>query len=447
MYCKKCGAEIKEGGKFCENCGTKVATVTYREENGIEEIKPKEVENGEVVAPKKKLLKSVMRVIGIICGVIFILGLYGIYQENTPEGKAQQAAIERVQGTIVNGYDISYGDVFNRYLDKPEWESWKIDASSAGPDDYGVCVKGKMVDPNRIYKVVFHVDDTTVELASLQADAKSYVTKEEVNQKFIEILSNVVDTAEAKSVDNTELHEKTQNNLETKVEAMTTEESAEDMKLDYIFPTDVQKEASWYSGSTGYYMIPYMEGDIPTILFASENVMATYAMAFFADMTDVKRTENGGLDCRGTIYVASNEEPIAMGEIEVIWDSMETVDFPTVKMVSGNQLTDTSMVASDYTYYGFVEEPSGAVLASREILPDSSIRLITDADVAELSEEELRIATNEIYARHGRRFKDAELQAYFDSQSWYDGTVEPSEFNEDVLSQIEKDNIKFLTGK
>lgn len=78
---------------------------------------------------------------------------------------------------------------------------------------------------------------------------------------------------------------------------------------------------------------------------------------------------------------------------------------------------------------------------------DSSKRLITDADVSGMTSEQLRIAVNEIYARHGRRFADAELQAWFNSQAWYQGTVSPENFNENVLSQVEKDNIRFLKQK
>lgn len=38
MTCKHCGAEIKEGTKFCENCGNKIETVeeTYKEPERVE---------------------------------------------------------------------------------------------------------------------------------------------------------------------------------------------------------------------------------------------------------------------------------------------------------------------------------------------------------------------------------------------------------------------------
>lgn len=78
------------------------------------------------------------------------------------------------------------------------------------------------------------------------------------------------------------------------------------------------------------------------------------------------------------------------------------------------------------------------------ILPDSAKRKLKKSDLKGLSKEELRVARNEIYARHGRKFDDKKLQKYFDSQSWYEGTVPASEFSEDVLSSVEKKNVAFI---
>lgn len=78
------------------------------------------------------------------------------------------------------------------------------------------------------------------------------------------------------------------------------------------------------------------------------------------------------------------------------------------------------------------------------VLPDSANRKLKKSDLKGLSKEELRIARNEIYARHGRMFDDKNLQKYFDSQSWYEGTVPASEFPEDVPSSVEKKNVAFI---
>ncbi|MCD8150916.1 MAG: YARHG domain-containing protein [Clostridiales bacterium] len=81
------------------------------------------------------------------------------------------------------------------------------------------------------------------------------------------------------------------------------------------------------------------------------------------------------------------------------------------------------------------------------IIPDSDTRYLTEEDLEDLSEEEIRIARNEIYARHGRKFKDDELQAYFDSKSWYNGTIEGTDFDKNVtgyLNDYEYENTQFI---
>lgn len=81
------------------------------------------------------------------------------------------------------------------------------------------------------------------------------------------------------------------------------------------------------------------------------------------------------------------------------------------------------------------------------VLPESNTRKLTAADVSGLSKEQLRIARNEIMARHGRTFKDASLQEYFNSKSWYKGTISPADFDasmESRLSEIEKANVEFI---
>ncbi len=61
-----------------------------------------------------------------------------------------------------------------------------------------------------------------------------------------------------------------------------------------------------------------------------------------------------------------------------------------------------------------------------------------------MSESQLRLARNEIYARHGRIFDSVDLRDYFESQSWYNGTIEPADFSESVLNEYEKANIKLI---
>lgn len=78
---------------------------------------------------------------------------------------------------------------------------------------------------------------------------------------------------------------------------------------------------------------------------------------------------------------------------------------------------------------------------SEYILPDSDKRYYSEEELSGLSIFQLRIARNELYARHGRRFTSGDLQEYFDSCSWYRGTIMPEDFDEErIFNKYEKAN-------
>lgn len=78
------------------------------------------------------------------------------------------------------------------------------------------------------------------------------------------------------------------------------------------------------------------------------------------------------------------------------------------------------------------------------ILPESNKRLLTEEDLEGLSSEQLRLARNEIFARHGRIFGSSDLQDYFESKSWYKGTADADDFQDSSLSEIESKNVEFI---
>ena len=78
------------------------------------------------------------------------------------------------------------------------------------------------------------------------------------------------------------------------------------------------------------------------------------------------------------------------------------------------------------------------------MIPNSDIYLIDETDTRILSTEELRIARNEIYARHGYIFKDPSLNEYFLQKSWYVPRYTINEWNENWLNETEKANVQFI---
>lgn len=66
---------------------------------------------------------------------------------------------------------------------------------------------------------------------------------------------------------------------------------------------------------------------------------------------------------------------------------------------------------------------------------------ITNEMVEGLFVEDLRVLRNEIYARHGRVFKDPNLQKYFAAQAWYQPNPE---FKDESLSETEVKNLAII---
>jgi len=77
-------------------------------------------------------------------------------------------------------------------------------------------------------------------------------------------------------------------------------------------------------------------------------------------------------------------------------------------------------------------------ISSDYVIADSDIRLITEAELVNLTPWELKVARNEIYARHGRPFVHKDLQCYFATKGWYQ---KDDNFSESVLSATENKNV------
>ncbi|HJB17290.1 MAG TPA: YARHG domain-containing protein [Candidatus Blautia excrementipullorum] len=77
--------------------------------------------------------------------------------------------------------------------------------------------------------------------------------------------------------------------------------------------------------------------------------------------------------------------------------------------------------------------------------PDSNSRYLTDEDLAPYSYDQLELAKNEIYARHGRQFVTQRIADYFNSKSWYQGTIDPETFDaqqDSIFNEYEIANIQ-----
>ena len=84
--------------------------------------------------------------------------------------------------------------------------------------------------------------------------------------------------------------------------------------------------------------------------------------------------------------------------------------------------------------------------AADYILPNSDKVYYSSSDFAGLSDWELYVARNEIFARHGREFRNDDLARYFARKSWYVARYTPEEFDSmaSPLNAYEKHNVDEL---
>ena len=171
--------------------------------------------------------------------------------------------------------------------------------------------------------------------------------------------------------------------------------------------------------------------------------------------------------CSGKYYSAAERDLESILEDIYLSIYREQQDYYVVKYESPNKddlniFREVVLATSDYTQYdgkgskSYVPETdisgafSDSYMQMDYILEYSNQRELTESDLEGLSLAQLRIARNEIFARHGRQFKDSMLNQWFYSKIWYlnmPTKYSPTDFDAikpSPLSRLESDNANFI---
>lgn len=115
---------------------------------------------------------------------------------------------------------------------------------------------------------------------------------------------------------------------------------------------------------------------------------------------------------------------------------------PIEQNVSGDSDVEDEAEVEDEVQNETDVEEDEVSLDGTYILPKSDKEKLTRADLEGLTKEQLRLARNEIYARHGMIFGVEDLDTYFATKSWYKPTISFSDFYESVeMSIVEEQNV------
>lgn len=143
-----------------------------------------------------------------------------------------------------------------------------------------------------------------------------------------------------------------------------------------------------------------------------------------------------------TSKTASNDDK------ETTDDDAEAIDQPVEKMTDytslAGDISKSAGKAADSKKGDSADDDSDVTLGSDAdyIFPDSSDKSVSTSDIEALSNDDLRIAINEIYARHGYIFQSSqEMREYFDGKDWYEPDDDIDDMKKVSLNKTEKKNI------
>ncbi|WP_179295547.1 TcaA 3rd/4th domain-containing protein [Bacillus sp. FJAT-45350] len=403
MYCKNCGHSLKEGASFCPSCGEKVLSKELRREINSP---PEPVQNRS-----SKNVGKQSSSVGLIIGLVIVVILVGGYFLGANHFTKEKAVSQFIDG------------LYSR------------DASTLT----------KLISP---------------------MDSRTAVSSEDL-QPFLQLLDSSPSLAEAMSVDLEEqlasgggtfqyfkIKEEGKNLFifnryvfEPKPYYVLLELRGPDSRVfvnerEVLVSSDSQNELGPYL--PGVYQISAfrsteyvdLKDDVEMILLdnpqenATLNVQGEYVHIDSNDLTAklLVNGQNTGL----TIGESSEFGPVPFdGSIKVY-----------AQKVSNGKIFETDSISIDRNYIYLelkeeqeskqvvkevqvveevrvVERPTYVYVNDGFIFPDSHYRKLIRSEVSSLSKGELRIARNEIYARHGYPFQSEDLQQYFGQMSWY----------------------------
>lgn len=107
----------------------------------------------------------------------------------------------------------------------------------------------------------------------------------------------------------------------------------------------------------------------------------------------------------------------------------ETSAYRTIRLVCTDSSAFQGAAESSYMPVDNVSAYESSVNMNDYVLEDSNRRYLAKSELEDMSLWELYLARNEIFARHGRGFKNQDLVDYFATRSWYTQRYTPEEFD------------------
>lgn len=497
-YCEQCGTELEDNMKFCPKCGTSCDVSTVVSENAEESKKNK-------LLFEKKRKK---RVVFSICGILFMLAVLsgvGGSDENSENKKSvQQLTLEefiekdneiygegiRVEDLITNneGDYILGKDFIDEFVDSGNYTYYYYDngvakdrnnqeevnlalavQASGKQRNFEILVEesgkikaiqssfkdgdfAKAQNLMKIFVPTSEMEDYPKLKDKARKNAIAYDYRDgvviEVTKNFIRLWYDTVENYEIYSKQQLLSEEEERGIIGETLGVWEQEERWDLPILDITMPSDDKLLIKQY----------YSEGvdEYGNELFSQKECEVNISDKEYADFSkniEYKITNQKNEEVilqlvltqeRTIKYTLPQEKSLEC--IKYLYDEREVAYKKTNKEMfdtTGAQEADFS--AEQGSIEGDFSEEFQIENDEPYIFPQSNYEFVEQSELWEYSKEEIVLARNEIFARHGRIFNNENIRQYFESKDWYCGTIDPEEFDnnmDSILNEYEKANIE-----
>ncbi|GAB6443391.1 MULTISPECIES: YARHG domain-containing protein [Bacillus] len=407
--CTKCGTQFEEGVQFCQNCGMKRGSLVVK----------KNMSGGAKV--------------GIMLLALFVIAIVGLYLYGSSYYK-QSAQVDRII-TILQ-----------------ERDGEKL-AEIITADDPSVIVTGESVKP----------------LFSYIKENPSYVNELKEQLRIVEKQGNGIERTDFSLTKDGKyffIFDRYKLKAKTYYTTLLTNEKGTSLKMNgiEIDKSDDKKFEKQYGpflpGAQVFqaeYKNDYVKlsREEKVVLMKQGQNNVTIDLTLQGQYITVQTNAPGA-----TLYV--NQKPVtALAGEEITWGPVATDGSAMIYLErngeTGRETTKVETVTAFPSYnlpfqkkssektvvYNVTPPPTTRYVYNGFIFPDSDIRKLTSTDLAYLSKEQLKIARNEIYARHGHMFQTKDMQSYFSKQSWY----RENPYFSGKLTDIETYNVELIKSR
>lgn len=236
----------------------------------------------------------------------------------------------------------------------------------------------------------------------------------------------------------------------------STETTTDYSKYTGIWTTDgISKDSLLETGGTELTITVTNDNQISGSIFSQQGTSdRTANVDFSGEIKDnqlVYSFTDDGWDGKGTLHFDFKDNEIDIN----VTDYILADDNSTGWGINGSYVLlpvavdDTKSYRDQCSFYPEITqylESHGRTDTSNITDPlfDTDTQYYTAEDFSDAPESVLRVAKNEIYARHGYIFNDSDMNNYFRGMKWYTPSVKPADFSDSIFNEYEKANLELL---